>query len=98
MRSRAIRVWRRSRSSECPTRGSASAFCACVLARANDDAASITIAGFAAFLQEMRVAKFKWPEHVEVFEEFPMTKIGKIDKTALRGLARERIDATRRST
>lgn len=72
--------------------------CACVLARANDDAASITIAGFAAFLREMRVAKFKWPEHVEVFEEFPMTKIGKIDKTALRELARERIGATRRST
>jgi 2,3-dihydroxybenzoate-AMP ligase len=64
--------------------------CACVLARANGDSASITVAGFGAFLQEMRVAKFKWPEHVELFEEFPMTKIGKIDKTALRELAKER--------
>jgi 2,3-dihydroxybenzoate-AMP ligase len=72
--------------------------CACVLARANSDAADITIGGFASFLQEMRVAKFKWPEHVEIFGEFPMTKIGKIDKTALRELAKERIGAMRRST
>jgi 2,3-dihydroxybenzoate-AMP ligase len=72
--------------------------CACVLARANSGAADITIGGLSSFLREMGVAKFKWPEHVEVFEEFPMTKIGKIDKTALRALAEERIGATRRST
>lgn len=69
--------------------------CACVLARAHGDLAALTVAGFADFLNQMRVAKFKWPEYVEVFEEFPMTKIGKIDKTVLKVLAQERSQARR---
>lgn len=70
--------------------------CACVMARRPEDASGMTVASFANFLQQMRVAKFKWPEYVEVFAEFPMTKIGKVDKTVLKAMAAERTMATRR--
>ena len=32
------------------------------------------------------VAKFKWPERLEVVAELPVTKVGKLDKKALREL------------
>lgn len=32
------------------------------------------------------VAKFKWPERIELVEELPRTKVGKIDKANLRGV------------
>jgi 2,3-dihydroxybenzoate-AMP ligase len=32
------------------------------------------------------VAKFKWPERLEFLPELPVTKIGKLDKKALREL------------
>ena len=31
-----------------------------------------------------RVATFKWPERLEIIAELPATKVGKIDKKALR--------------
>ena len=30
------------------------------------------------------VAKFKWPERLEIVAELPVTKMGKLDKKALR--------------
>jgi 2,3-dihydroxybenzoate-AMP ligase len=36
------------------------------------------------FLKEKDVAKFKWPERLEIIEEFPLTHIGKISKKDLR--------------
>jgi 2,3-dihydroxybenzoate-AMP ligase len=30
------------------------------------------------------VAKFKWPERLELVAELPVTKMGKLDKKALR--------------
>lgn len=38
-----------------------------------------------AFLDGLGVAKFKWPERVEVRDELPRTNIQKLDKKALRG-------------
>ncbi|MFG2586139.1 AMP-binding protein [Streptomyces malaysiensis] len=35
------------------------------------------------YLQERDVAKFKWPERLEILESLPRTQIGKIDKRAL---------------
>jgi len=32
------------------------------------------------------VAKFKWPERLEIMTALPVTKIGKLDKKALRDL------------
>lgn len=42
-----------------------------------------------AFLKELGVARFKWPERVESVAELPLTKAGKLDKARLR----ERITA-----
>jgi non-ribosomal peptide synthetase component E (peptide arylation enzyme) len=38
----------------------------------------------AEFLVGKGLAKFKCPERVEVVDEFPLTRVGKIDKPALR--------------
>ena len=32
------------------------------------------------------VARFKWPERLEVVAELPVTKVGKLDKKALRDM------------
>lgn len=45
------------------------------------------------FLQEERhIAMFKLPERLELVEEFPMTKIGKIDKKELRRIIAEKLE------
>jgi 2,3-dihydroxybenzoate---[aryl-carrier protein] ligase len=40
------------------------------------------------FLVERGLARFKLPERVEFLAELPLTKVGKVDKNALRDLAR----------
>ena len=40
------------------------------------------------FLTDRGLARFKLPERVEILAELPLTKVGKIDKNALRDLAR----------
>jgi 2,3-dihydroxybenzoate-AMP ligase len=42
-----------------------------------------------AFLEKKGLAKFKWPERIEVVDNFPVTKVGKVSK----GLLREDIKA-----
>jgi 2,3-dihydroxybenzoate-AMP ligase len=37
-------------------------------------------------LQTLGLAKFKWPERIEVIDSLPLTKVGKLDKAALRTL------------
>ncbi|MGV9670081.1 MULTISPECIES: AMP-binding enzyme [unclassified Gordonia (in: high G+C Gram-positive bacteria)] len=38
------------------------------------------------------VARFKFPERLVVVDEFPMTKVGKIDKKAMREDIRQRLE------
>jgi non-ribosomal peptide synthetase component E (peptide arylation enzyme) len=64
--------------------------CACIIPRTSTDEGRLDVAQLGRFLKDIGVAKFKWPEHVQVYPEFPMTKIGKIDKSALRELAASR--------
>jgi len=45
------------------------------------------------FLEERGLAKFKWPEFVELISEFPVTSAGKISKPHLREIALERAKA-----
>jgi non-ribosomal peptide synthetase component E (peptide arylation enzyme) len=42
-------------------------------------------------LQERRIARFKLPERLEVVPSLPLTKVGKVDKKALRDMIREKL-------
>jgi non-ribosomal peptide synthetase component E (peptide arylation enzyme) len=44
----------------------------------------ITLQGIRDGLAAIGVAKYKWPERLEIVAELPVTKVGKIDKKALR--------------
>ena len=44
-----------------------------------------------AFLSEAGLAKFKCPERIEIMDEFPTTRVGKLDKMALRKLIAEKL-------
>jgi non-ribosomal peptide synthetase component E (peptide arylation enzyme) len=52
-----------------------------------------TVSDFAAHMQTMGIAKFKWPERVEVIEALPLTKVGKLDKVPLRERIRKQVEA-----
>jgi non-ribosomal peptide synthetase component E (peptide arylation enzyme) len=56
--------------------------CAYIVLRPGASAPSIAELG--AFLHQYGLAKFKWPERIEVTEALPLTKAGKLDKSALR--------------
>jgi len=43
-----------------------------------------TVAGLGEFLRGQGLAKYKWPERVEIVEEFPLTNVGKVSKKELR--------------
>ena len=43
-----------------------------------------TVAELAAFLVEQGLAKFKCPERIEVVDAFPVTRVGKVDKPAMK--------------
>jgi non-ribosomal peptide synthetase component E (peptide arylation enzyme) len=40
-------------------------------------------------LKELGLAKFKWPERIEVVSELPLTKAGKLNKPALKVMIKE---------
>ncbi|HSV83343.1 MAG TPA: AMP-binding protein [Ramlibacter sp.] len=46
--------------------------------------AAPAVQDMAQHLERMGFAKFKWPERIEVIEALPLTKVGKLDKAALR--------------
>ena len=48
--------------------------------------AAVTLAAIRDAMAAAGVAKFKWPERLEFLPELPVTKIGKLDKKALRDL------------
>jgi non-ribosomal peptide synthetase component E (peptide arylation enzyme) len=58
-----------------------------------------TLASLGAFLQSRGLAKFKLPERIEVITEFPVTRVGKADKIALRKMIADklRVEATEKS-
>jgi 2,3-dihydroxybenzoate-AMP ligase len=55
--------------------------CLCVVLR---EGASLSLEGVRGFMIDQRLAAFKLPERLEIMEALPMTKVGKIDKRALR--------------
>jgi 2,3-dihydroxybenzoate-AMP ligase len=52
-----------------------------------------TLEELVAMLNERRVARYKLPERLEVVAELPLTKVGKVDKKALREDIRARLEA-----
>jgi non-ribosomal peptide synthetase component E (peptide arylation enzyme) len=47
-------------------------------------ASGLTLPELAQYLQKVGLAKFKWPERLEVIPEFPLTASGKLSKVLLR--------------
>jgi non-ribosomal peptide synthetase component E (peptide arylation enzyme) len=68
--------------------------CAFVIPRENRTAPSVSELG--DFLKTHGLAKFKWPERVEIVSEFPVTKSGKLLKSELRRMISEKLTSTTR--
>jgi len=45
---------------------------------------TVDLAQLSAYLEQRGVARFKWPERIEVLEALPVTNVGKVDKKKLR--------------
>jgi len=58
--------------------------------------ATVTLAEIRAALEAAEVARFKLPEHLVTVADLPVTKVGKIDKKALRANLAARLAAARR--
>ena len=64
--------------------------CAFVIPRAGEPP---TLAELVAYLDAQGLAKYKWPERLELVTEFPMTPSGKIQKYRLRQVIAEKVAA-----
>lgn len=67
----------------------------CAFMVAKPGAVAPTVKELGAFLSESGVAKFKWPERVEVVAEFPLTKTGKLSKPLLKQAITDTLAAER---
>jgi malonyl-CoA/methylmalonyl-CoA synthetase len=52
-----------------------------------------TVGSLGAFLHAKGLAKFKLPERIETIAEFPLTRVGKVDKQALRRIVADRLES-----
>jgi 2,3-dihydroxybenzoate-AMP ligase len=57
---------------------------ACAYVVLRPDAEPLTLEGLRGYLAGRGIARFKWPERVEITDALPLTKVGKVDKKALR--------------
>lgn len=65
--------------------------CACLVLR--DGYSAPTVSDLGAHLENYGLAKFKWPERIEVVSAFPLTASGKINKKALHEFVSQSKDA-----
>lgn len=65
--------------------------CACIVLR---ERAELDLPRLVEFLREHRIAAFKLPERLELFDKLPLTGVGKVSKKDLRRLVSERIART----
>ena len=63
--------------------------CVYIVPKAGKQVPSVTELG--EFMQKVGVAKFKWPERVESIAALPLTKVGKLDKGAMRQLIADKL-------
>ncbi|GAA4920355.1 non-ribosomal peptide synthetase component E (peptide arylation enzyme) [Actinomycetospora succinea] len=59
------------------------------------DGTPVTLEDLRAHLGALDVAKFKWPERVELVEALPRTKVGKLDKKAMTAEITEKLRSGR---
>jgi 2,3-dihydroxybenzoate-AMP ligase len=65
--------------------------CACIIIN-NQQAPDIKTLG--VFLETQGLAKYKWPERIEIYEEYPTTSSGKLSKPLLREDVAKRVSKT----
>lgn len=70
--------------------------CACVIPKAPGDV--LTVEELGRHLESAGLAKFKWPERVEMLSEFPMTASGKLSKPLLKAMIAEKVAQERRDS
>jgi non-ribosomal peptide synthetase component E (peptide arylation enzyme) len=63
--------------------------CAFIIPRPGANAPDVPTLG--QFLVTQGLAKFKLPERIETIAEFPVTRVGKVDKMAMRKIAAEKL-------
>jgi non-ribosomal peptide synthetase component E (peptide arylation enzyme) len=56
---------------------------------------NVTVAELGAFLEKAGLAKFKWPERIEIVSDFPMTSSGKLSKPKLKEIIAEKVKRER---
>ena len=65
----------------------------CVFVTLREGQAGLTVAELGTFLQDQGLAKFKWPERIEVLPELPLTNAGKLSKPSLRQMITDKLAA-----
>ena len=55
------------------------------------------VSGMGSFLSSLGLAKFKFPERIELVEAFPVTRVGKLDKAELRRRIAEKLAQEKKS-
>ena len=69
--------------------------CATIILRDGHEAPSVTELG--KFLEKYGLAKFKWPERIEVLETFPLSASGKVSKEQIKKLVAANVEQERKS-
>jgi 2,3-dihydroxybenzoate-AMP ligase len=64
---------------------------ACAFVIPKDPAQPPTLQELTAFLKKCGIAKFKWPERLEVVSEFPVSPVGKILRRKLREMIEQKL-------
>ena len=67
----------------------------CAFVIAKDGASLPSVAELGAFLKQVGIAKFKWPERIEAVEDFPQTKSGKVSKPQIKSMIAAKLEAER---
>lgn len=65
----------------------------CMYLVVRDGQAEPDVAALAAHMKALGLARFKWPEHIEIIDDLPLTKVGKLDKAVLRDDIRAKVSA-----
>jgi non-ribosomal peptide synthetase component E (peptide arylation enzyme) len=70
----------------------------CTFITLRPGAAPPSVAQLGAFLEKQGLARFKWPERIEVLAELPLTNTAKLDKPALKQLIADTLAAEAAAT